>query len=100
MPSLNECLDKNQFQKEVYGLPVEEMNKIENQIAEDILWTYSRKKYNYQSTRNAFFKSRIRSSVEKIKEADNKFAIKAASVQRKKEYKKLAKRYRTILGGL
>ena len=36
-PSLNECIDKKQFQKKINNLPQEEMNKIENEIAEDIL---------------------------------------------------------------
>lgn len=67
IPSINECLDKRQFQKSVNNLPKEEMNKIESLISEDILWTYSRKKYNYQSTRNKFFKEKIRNSAEKIK---------------------------------
>lgn len=73
IPSLNECLDKRLFQKSVNNLPKDEMNKIETQIAEDILWTYSRKKYNYQSARNKFFKSRVRTSFDKIKNADEKF---------------------------
>ena len=70
IPSLNECLDKDGFQKDVNNLAQEELHKIENQIAEDILWTYSRKKYDYQETRNTYFKERIKSSAEKIKHTD------------------------------
>ena len=64
--SINECLDKYSFQKKVNNLPQEQMNKIETNIAEDILWTYSQKKWNYQNARNKFFKDRIRYSAEKI----------------------------------
>jgi len=84
----------------VNSLPKDEMNKIETQIAEDILWTYTRKKYNYQTSRNKFFKDKLRSSAEKIQRNDEKMESKKESVIRKKEYKKLSKRYRTILGGL
>ncbi|CDW87232.1 iq calmodulin-binding motif family protein [Stylonychia lemnae] len=100
IPSLNECLDKRLFQKSVNCLPKDEMNKIETQIAEDILWTYTRKKYNYQTARGKFFKEKIRTSADKIKINDDKMEDKRLSVTRKKEYRKLSKRYRTILGGL
>lgn len=66
IPSINECLDKNQFQKKVNKLASEQRNKIEMDIAEDILWTYSRKKFHYQSARNKFFKGRIKGSAEII----------------------------------
>jgi len=42
----------------------------------------------------------MRSSAEKIQRNDDKMESKKESVIRKKEYKKLSKRYRTILGGL
>ena len=42
-------------------------------IAEDILWTYSRKKFQYQSARNKFFKERVIGTEEKIKDKASKF---------------------------
>jgi hypothetical protein len=43
------------------------MNHIETEIAEDILHSYSKKKWTYQTLRNGFFKERIVTSGEKVK---------------------------------
>mgnify|MGYP001807311872 CR=1 FL=1 len=100
IPSINECLVKNQFEKDVNLLRKEEFHKIEDQIAEDILWTYSKKKFTYQSSRKEYFKDKIKTSAEKIKDADKKYLHKQESMQRKKEAVKMSRRYRTILSGL
>jgi hypothetical protein len=73
IPSLNECLDKETFQKKINNLPLEHLNKIESQIAEDILMTYTSKKSKYQNERNLFFKKHVISSAEKIKENEEKY---------------------------
>lgn len=41
IPSLNECLDKAEFQRKVNFLPEEHLNKIENAISEEILQNYA-----------------------------------------------------------
>jgi len=47
IPSLNECLDKKAFQKKINNLPIEHFDKVEGEIAEDILKTYASKKSKY-----------------------------------------------------
>ena len=73
------------------------MTKIENEIAEDILQTYAQTKWQYQSERNKFFKQNIVKSNFVIKKNQEKYDKKKESLQRKSEYKKLSKRYGTIV---
>jgi len=100
IPSLNECLDKKEFQKKVNYLPDEHLTKIENEIAEEILQKYASYKWQYQSERNKYFKSKLVELEDRISQNEEKYQHKRDTLQRKSEYKKLSKRYRTILNGL
>ena len=100
IPSLNNCIDKQFFQRKVNKLNPDEHHQIETNIANEIIKDYEKEKRANKTSRLKFLRTKSEDTISRIRETSKRQEKVKVTTLRVNEAKRKVKMYSKIVSNL